>query len=379
MISPRTPKSPSTPSNAVALLASSVGAEHGASARLGRSKQLERRKQCSRPFARRCARAPMRARGTVGRGRLDRGFLVVVLRLDLRGEPGRPRRRRSAARSGALPSSRRAWTAPRSGERRASRRRNRALTLRNPCVIQPSEIDARCSLVFVLVRGAGKLDEIQNRRRPSRRSARAAASATTTNCPINAPERRSAGQSSREAAAAIAGHAAEPGRQRPAGTARQRGRARGPSGTPSEPEGTAACARGRAGGGSSAASPRSRAADTSAIAASPNSCISRSATIAPPRPSTLRTGALVAWLRLGSCTDQVASASASRTASPDQREADSSRSRRCSASRSASGRKSGSAMPRSMAGMVVLNPAPRPGGAALRPWSARSCTMATRM
>ena len=48
---------------------------------------------------------------------------------------------------------------------------------------------------------------------------------------------------------------------------------------------------------------------TSTIEARPKSWIDRSATIAPVRPSRLRTDASVAWLRLGSCTDQVASAS----------------------------------------------------------------------
>jgi hypothetical protein len=43
---------------------------------------------------------------------------------------------------------------------------------------------------------------------------------------------------------------------------------------------------------------------------SPSSCISRSAPMAPGSPSMLRTGALVAWLSEGSCTDQVASATA---------------------------------------------------------------------
>src|SRR5580704_14098327 len=42
----------------------------------------------------------------------------------------------------------------------------------------------------------------------------------------------------------------------------------------------------------------------------PSSCINRSAVIAPVWPSRLRTGASVAWLSDGSCTDQVASASA---------------------------------------------------------------------
>src|SRR3984957_689337 len=42
----------------------------------------------------------------------------------------------------------------------------------------------------------------------------------------------------------------------------------------------------------------------------PSSCMNRSAVMAPVWPSRLRTGASVAWLSDGSCTDQVASASA---------------------------------------------------------------------
>ena len=52
------------------------------------------------------------------------------------------------------------------------------------------------------------------------------------------------------------------------------------------------------------------------------SCIIRSALIAPGSPSMLRTGALVAWLSEGSCTDQVASASAAMPAAAEQRDAD---------------------------------------------------------
>src|SRR5215813_7044703 len=47
-----------------------------------------------------------------------------------------------------------------------------------------------------------------------------------------------------------------------------------------------------------------------AMVATPKSCIARSAAIAPVAPKRLRTGELVAWLKLGSLTDQVASAAA---------------------------------------------------------------------
>ncbi len=55
---------------------------------------------------------------------------------------------------------------------------------------------------------------------------------------------------------------------------------------------------------------------TTVKAARPKSCIARSAKIAPGTPMTLVTGALVAWLRLGSFTDQVASAPVASTAEP---------------------------------------------------------------
>ena len=86
----------------------------------------------------------------------------------------------------------------------------------------------------------------------------------------------------------------------------------------------------------------------SASEATPNSCMSRSATIAPYCPNALCTGLLVAWLNEGSCTDQVASAIASRIARPISARPPSSRSRRCSASRTASGRKLRLSRPRSM-------------------------------
>ena len=51
-----------------------------------------------------------------------------------------------------------------------------------------------------------------------------------------------------------------------------------------------------------------------AVAAMPTICMVRSATMAPAPPSRLRTGPEVAWLKLGSCTDQVRKASASAPA-----------------------------------------------------------------
>ena len=62
--------------------------------------------------------------------------------------------------------------------------------------------------------------------------------------------------------------------------------------------------------------------------ARPNSWVARSAAIAPGAPRRLRTGALVAWLKLGSFTDQVASAAAAPQASATSASPASSRRRR---------------------------------------------------
>ena len=62
--------------------------------------------------------------------------------------------------------------------------------------------------------------------------------------------------------------------------------------------------------------PQAATGNRNAMVAMPSNCIIRSALIAPVRPSMLRTGALVAWLSEGSCTDQVASATAAMPASP---------------------------------------------------------------
>src|SRR5580658_26848 len=63
----------------------------------------------------------------------------------------------------------------------------------------------------------------------------------------------------------------------------------------------------------------------------PKSCINKSAAVAPGTPSRLCTGALVAWLSEGSCSDQVASASPPLTARLRSAIPPNSRSRRCKA------------------------------------------------
>ena len=92
---------------------------------------------------------------------------------------------------------------------------------------------------------------------------------------------------------------------------------------------------------------------TIAIAAMPNSCISRSAPTAPGMPSKLRIGALVAWLSDGSLTDQVVSASPKPSASRISAMPPNSRSRRLSCSRSESDRRPRPSRPRSMARMQL--------------------------
>src|ERR1700722_2590763 len=68
----------------------------------------------------------------------------------------------------------------------------------------------------------------------------------------------------------------------------------------------------------------------------------------------LRIARDVAWLRLGSCTDQVTSAAAAPPASPSSARPASSRKRRASASRIAAGSWPTRGMTRSIAGMLML-------------------------
>ena len=111
-----------------------------------------------------------------------------------------------------------------------------------------------------------------------------------------------------------------------AGGARQAGRKARGQHARRRPRPAAAAARGGAAGGWRAASPRPR----SAAPARPTRC--RTAASADRRrwrrgrPSRLRTGALVAWLSEGSCTDQVRERDASSIASTISATPDSSRS-----------------------------------------------------
>ena len=70
-----------------------------------------------------------------------------------------------------------------------------------------------------------------------------------------------------------------------------------------------------------AIAPDARPAGAAPASRGPAICIIRSAAIAPGRPSRLCTGASVAWLSDGSCTDQVASAKAAIMARLNQRDA----------------------------------------------------------
>ncbi len=88
-----------------------------------------------------------------------------------------------------------------------------------------------------------------------------------------------------------------------------------------------------------------------AITPSPTSCISRSAIIAPGRPSQLRTAPLVALLRLGSSADQLARASATTTIRARRPRPTSSAARRDRNSRTGSGRRSMSDRERRMVRM----------------------------
>ncbi len=119
----------------------------------------------------------------------------------------------------------------------------------------------------------------------------------------------------------------------------------------------------------------------SATVATPSSCIMRSAATAPETPSRLRTGALVAWLRLGSCTDQVASAMAARTDTAISTKPAASYRRRRAAARNSSGRSERSNV-RRIACMLLaccygLSTATRRCSASAV--VSLSCTMATRI
>ena len=133
--------------------------------------------------------------------------------------------------------------------------------------------------------------------------------------------------------------------------------------------------------GESAASPRPRPAATSASDGEAEQLHQQIGTAAPGEPSRLRTGALVAWLKLGSCTDQVASATASRIADRDQqRTAADLADAPAHARAQSSDRKVRLSRLRSIADMAAL---PQPSTATRRcnasavvSWS---CTMATRI
>ena len=128
--------------------------------------------------------------------------------------------------------------------------------------------------------------------------------------------------------------------------------------------------------------PHTAIGNTNAIAAMPNSCISKSDTTAPGPPSMLRIGLLVAWLSEGSCTDQVTSASVSATASRISAIPPSSRSRRFSDSRTESDRSPRLSRPRSIARMgrsPPLYPSTATRRCSASAVVSLSCTMATRI
>ena len=76
--------------------------------------------------------------------------------------------------------------------------------------------------------------------------------------------------------------------------------------------------------------------NTRATAARPNNCINKSAIAAPGKPKRLLASALVAWEKLGSLTDQVASAIANNPQSAIRAIPEPSRRRRLMVSRNSS-------------------------------------------
>ncbi len=89
------------------------------------------------------------------------------------------------------------------------------------------------------------------------------------------------------------------------------------------------------------------------IAPRPRICINRSANIAPGYPTMLRMARDVAWLRLGSCTDQVIRAAAPIPERDNKARPVSSRRRRANASRIDAGKWPTRGMTRSIAGMLM--------------------------
>ena len=174
----------------------------------------------------------------------------------------------------------------------------------------------------------------------------------------------------RHAQQRVADHAAEAGRQRPARALRQAGRESRTRAACRRARSTAAAIRGRAGDASRAASPRPRPA------APARSRRGRTTASAGRRrwrrgvPSRLRTGASVAWLKHGSCTDQVASAHRDHRRQRDQREA--ADLAQAAAQRARAGRRSRKleAVETAVDRMhhASVSPARRRGDAAPRPW-----------
>ena len=152
------------------------------------------------------------------------------------------------------------------------------------------------------------------------------------------PVQRAAGNGDNHAQQRIADHAADAGRQRPVGGARQAGRKSAAAKTPPAIQAATRqpirssrrCVNSR--------QPQNAGRHDHAMVARPNSCMARSAAIAPGAPSRLRTARRVAWLKLGSLTDQVASAAAAVPTAAISARPTSSRRRRCTAARKSSDR-----------------------------------------
>ena len=249
--------------------------------------------------------------------------------------------------------------------RRLNSRATRALRLRNSWVIQPSETDVRSS--------SSSLACFSSRRRHPKpaataRQASVAMPVTTATAsrshPDSAPSASSVGSRSIQSPTT-------PPRPTGSGQLGLRGKAAAqPAASTRATSQNRRRKRSRCKGRWVASrQPQTATGSTSASAATPSSWISRSATMAPDTPSMLRTGALVAWLSEGSCTDQVANAIASSAASTSSARPPSSRRRRRSASRTVSGRKVRLSRPRPITDMRFLTPARPQGDAAPAPWS----------
>ena len=373
MISPRTPKSCSTLSSALAFSCDRVGAQRGAVGRLRRGEQVERRQRDSRRstcalgaaracgLRRRAARPRPRLhprRRPPGRVAAQRGAGAVSKRGSARRIDGsRARRGRRAATRRVSSRDRRALRL--SGHARASRARSRRARRRLDPAASPS-----CS--------SAHRRHAERQPKPAAIAKQtSAASAEHAAATTNAAVRPACRRASRPAAAAARRRSRR--RARSAAARRRcaagRRRSRRQAARREARTATRSVRVERAVGDSR--QPQIATGSTSAMAASAEQLHHQIGGDGAGRAEQVAHRRVGGVAELGSCTDQVASASGGSTASADQREA-AELAQAAAQARRADRRRGSSRLSklRSIAGMVLLlSRARRRGDAAPRPWS----------